>query len=81
MTFLTGRLSWCDNLHILAANRYKVEAILFTWWWLIWKARNNALHNDIHESGKEIFHSITSLDKKSRQEGFYCVGLMDLDST
>lgn len=53
-------LSWCDNLHILAANRYKVEAILFTWWWLIWKARNNALHNDIHESGKEIFHSITS---------------------
>nr|XP_043633146.1 uncharacterized protein LOC122604321 [Erigeron canadensis] len=53
-------LSWCDNLQILAASRQKNEAILFTWWWLIWKARNNALHNDIHESGKEIYYSITA---------------------
>ena len=54
-------LCWCESLQIPATSKIKFEAILFVWWWHLWKTRNNAVHNDIHESSKVILHLIISL--------------------
>ena len=48
-------LSWCDSLNTSVNHRNKLQAIIFIWWWHIWKARNNAIHNGIHESSLDVF--------------------------
>lgn len=51
-------LDWCDSITIIHRNR--LQAILLVWWWFIWKARNDALHNDVHDSSVVIFNAIVS---------------------
>ena len=53
-------LYWCDSLNISVAYRKRLQAIIFIWWWHIWKARNNAMHNNIHESSSDVFNTIVA---------------------
>lgn len=54
-------LTWCSKLKINKKHRNRLEAILYVWWWYMWKARNNSLHNHSQESCLEIFSAICSL--------------------
>ena len=56
-----GVMMWHKDLRITAKNRSVLEAILFIWWWHIWKERNNVLHNGKHEDNVSIVNSIISL--------------------
>ena len=51
-------LQWCDNLAMSVTHRIRTQAIIFIWWWRIWKARNTLIHDDVRESSYAIFHSI-----------------------
>ena len=37
-----------------------LEAIIYIWWWHIWKERNNVIHNDNQASVMGILNSIVS---------------------
>nr|XP_043616270.1 uncharacterized protein LOC122588210 [Erigeron canadensis] len=54
-------LNWLDSLRITGLKRRIFEAIIFVWWWHVWKERNNARHNDTHENINDIFNSVVSL--------------------
>lgn len=53
-------LSWCMALNM---DRLKIErllAILFSWWWLICKARNNRVHNATRAKSSELFSDLVA---------------------
>lgn len=53
-------LHWCDNLKIPQKARTRLETILSSWWWHIWKIRNNKYHNGSNEGTVEAYNSIIS---------------------
>lgn len=56
-----GMVDWYKDLQLTNFQRDILEAILFIWWWHIWKERNNALYNGSHVSTSDTFNSIVSL--------------------
>ena len=54
-------VEWNKDLLITKHHRSIIEAIMFVWWWHIWKVRNNKLHKDEAVDIYSTFQSIVSL--------------------
>nr|XP_043630353.1 uncharacterized protein LOC122601677 [Erigeron canadensis] len=54
-------INWCDKIDKSDSMKRRVEAILFIWWWYLWKNRNNSFHNNAQESSLETFNAIVAL--------------------
>lgn len=54
-------LSWLDTTTYDGTQKRILDAILSTYWWLLWKARNNLKHNGTREKAGDICSAISSL--------------------
>lgn len=53
-------MRWSSDLTLDRLKRDRIKAILYTWWWLTWKARNNYVHNSIRAKSREVFNELVA---------------------
>lgn len=51
---------WIDGLQLQRKKDERLKAIMFTWWWNLWKARNNWIHNQCKERCDDLFFNTMS---------------------